>query len=457
MSGSAEHQHTSAAGGAATSAAGGAATSAAISATSAAGGDSRPPRRWHRRRNGRKLSPYWPVAVAEVIIAVVLGLFLPDFEADLHWSDGLSYDTSTAQSTLTAIAGGMFTLTGFVLTAVTLIVQSQSSRLLQSLNRTDKSPLLFGTFIATFMFALIVLGAVSSDQVPSISVTVALVLVLVCVALFLRLLVTFRRSLTVSGLVRTIGHNLRRIVDVMYPAPFDAATTPECQPPRETPDWTVRHAGNPGLFESFSERAAVRLATRTGALIRFVPAVGEFLVTGAVLAVGTGPEPPPARLRRLVRIQAERTLEQDPAYGIRILVDIAIRALSPAVNDPTSAVQALDQISDILHRLATRSLGDGSLHDKGGRPVVWYTAPTWQSYLDLATDEIMDYGKTSIQVTGAMRKMLGDLLTVIPPPRREAVAAKLAALGARPGRPQRRVKSMIQFVSQLLPSSVEKA
>jgi uncharacterized membrane protein len=223
-----------------------------------------------------RITRFWPLAVAEVAIAIIVALTLPDLEAHFHWDDGLDYDASTAQTTLAAIAGGMITLTGFVLTAVTLMVQtvqSQSSRLLQALNRTDKTPLLFGTFAATFTYALLVLSVVHGDDVPTISVTVALIMVLICTALFLRLLVTFRNTLTVGGLTRTIGGELRRLIGILYPTPF-------CAPDESLaaedladdglagggladddlaggePTWVFRHTGAPGVFQSFNERPA---------------------------------------------------------------------------------------------------------------------------------------------------------------------------------------------------------
>lgn len=368
-------------------------------------------------------------------MAIVVALTLPDLEAHYHWRDGLDYDASTAQATLAAIAGGMITLTGFVLTTVTLMVQTvqgQSSRLLQALNRTDKSPLLFGTFTATFTFSLLVLSVVHDNDVPTVSITVALALVLVCAGLFLRLLVTFRTTLTVGGLTSTIGAQMRGLIDALYPAPFGSA---ECDvapqpatPAEDQPTWVLRHGGQPGVFQAFNETAVVRLAAAAGSQIRFVPAIGDFVVTGSALATGAGPAPDLAALHKLVRVGASRTLEQDPAFGIRMLADIAIRALSSAVNDPTSAVQALDQIDDILHRLACRSLGDGLLHDPAGRVVVRYRAPTWDTFLSLAIDEILHYGAGSMQVTRRIRALLEDLLTSTPQARWPAVTGKLEAL-----------------------------
>ena len=150
--------------------------------------------------------------MAEVIVAIAVGLILPRLETHYRWSDGISYDVGTAQATLGAIAAGMITLTGFVLTAVPLIVQtvqSQSPRLMRMVDRTDQTPLLFGTFTATFTFALVALSQVSQNWVPNLSVTVALLLVLVSAGLFLRLLVTFRTTLTVGGLAKRIGNRLR--------------------------------------------------------------------------------------------------------------------------------------------------------------------------------------------------------------------------------------------------------
>jgi uncharacterized membrane protein len=373
--------------------------------------------------------------VAEVAAAIAAGLILPRLQFHFKWNDGVSYDVGTAQATLGAIAAGMITLTGFVLTAVTLIVQtvqSQSPRLMRMVDRTDKTPILFGTFTATFTFALVVLSQVRQNQVPDLSVLLSLLLLLVSVGLLLRLLATFHTTLTTGGLARAVGVQLRALIDVMYPARFDpaasAAAAGDSGKPLAASSWLIRHAGPPGVFQAFDEPAAVRLAGGTGTEIRFIPAVGDFLVTGAKLAAGTGPSPDAAKLRSLVRVGQLRTLEQDPAYGIRLLVDIALRALSPAVNDPTSAVQALDQLDDALERLVRRSLGDGRLLDDAGRVLVRFPAPQWDEFLALAIDEIIVDGAGSIQVTRRLRALLDDLLTNAPPARRPPVSARIATL-----------------------------
>ena len=119
-------------------------------------------------------------------------------------------------------------------------------------------------------------------------------------------------------------------------------------------------------------------------------------------------------MRRAFTTGNERTFEQDPQYPIRLLVDIAIRALSPAVNDPTTAVQALDQIEDLLRRLSHRSLGSGAYPDKHGEPRLFLPHPSWDDFLSLSFDEIRFCGATSVQVMRRMKALIADLIDSAP-------------------------------------------
>jgi uncharacterized membrane protein len=157
-------------------------------------------------------------------------------------------------------------------------------------------------------------------------------------------------------------------------------------------------------------------------------AVGDTVVEGMPLLRvhgGTGPLSERA-LRRFVKLGAERTFEQDPKYAIRLLVDVAIRALSPAINDPTTAVQALDQVEDLLVRLGRRSLDAGLSRDAQGKLRLVFPVPSWEDFVLLAFDEIRFYGASSIQVMRRMRALLQDLTEHVPPPRREALERYLA-------------------------------
>jgi uncharacterized membrane protein len=111
-----------------------------------------------------------------------------------------------------------------------------------------------------------------------------------------------------------------------------------------------------------------------------------------------------------IDLARERTFEQDPKYPIRLLVDIAIKALSPAINDPTTAVQAMVQIEDLLRRLGRRDLDAGHARDSDGVFRLIFPMPTWEDYLALAFDEIRQFGATSVQVMRRLRSALAGLM-----------------------------------------------
>jgi uncharacterized membrane protein len=126
----------------------------------------------------------------------------------------------------------------------------------------------------------------------------------------------------------------------------------------------------------------------------------------------------------------ERTFEQDPALALRVLADIALRALSPAVNDPTTAAQALDGLDSLLRRLASRELAIGPLTDATGNLRVVVNLPTWEEYVGLAVDEIISMGSGSLQVRRRLERLLEDLAALAPPQRRAAVERRLALVRA---------------------------
>src|SRR5205807_1906664 len=117
----------------------------------------------------------------------------------------------------------------------------------------------------------------------------------------------------------------------------------------------------------------------------------------------------------------QRTFEQDPKYAIRLLVDIAIRALSPAVNDPTTAVQAVDQIEDLLVRLGRRRLEIGEIRNAAGSLVLVCQVPTWEDFLRLAIDEIQACGAHSVQVVRRLKALFSDLIDALPAERHPAL------------------------------------
>jgi len=174
----------------------------------------------------------------------------------------------------------------------------------------------------------------------------------------------------------------------------------------------------------------VQLARDADALIALLPQVGDSLSPGDQLfRVHGGARPISGdALRGCVAVGPERTLEQDPRFVFRILVDIANKALSPAINDPTTAVLALDQIDHLLLFLGRRRLSDGRARDSGGNLRLLYDTPDWPNFVALAVSEIRHFGAGSIQVGRRLRAMLEHLIRELPENRWPPLQEELSLL-----------------------------
>lgn len=413
----------------------------------------RPPRRGgaaHRARRVRSQG----AALLLVGGGALLGWVLPEWDRNLP-TPGLGFDASTAQATLAAIAGGMITLAGFVVTAITLVVQTvqtMSPRLVGALGHFSRYLVLFGLLIGTALYALVALSHVHGRSVPRVSVTVAIALVLIDATVVLYLLSSLRHAVTGGGLARAVGRRLRTVIDQTCPAQAspaqasptraspaqarpagraDAAQYPSPQGREGAP--VIVHSGRPAVIFSIDETVLTRIAARHGVRVVLVHPVGDFIRSGETVAYleAGGTDCGRRTVRRVTacfHYGPNRTVEQDTGYGFRLLADIAIRALSPAVNDPTTAVQALDQIEDSLLRLAGRPLGPAWLTDAKGTPRVFCPAPDWAGLLSLALDETLLYGASNPQTVRRLHALLQRLLATAPAHRQPALTERSDAL-----------------------------
>jgi uncharacterized membrane protein len=283
-----------------------------------------------------------------------------------------------------------------------------------------------GIFTATFIYALGALAWVDrggSAKVPLLTVWLAIVLMLVSVVFFV-MLVERLGMLQIARVLAYAGDHGRAVIERNY-IRLEAPETEDAKGGEELPAVTqvLLHRGGPAVIQALDVRGLVALAAPRGAVVAMAFAVGDTVIDGMpLLRVHGGTRPLPERaLRRRVKLGAERTFEQDPKYAIRLLVDVAIKALSPAINDPTTAVQALDQVEDLLLRLGRRNLAVRGSRDAQGRIRLVFPLPSWEDFLVLAFDEIRFYGASSIQVMRRMRALLQDLMEHVPPERRAAL------------------------------------
>jgi uncharacterized membrane protein len=374
------------------------------------------------------------VPLLYAVVAVMLGLVLPRLEARFLPELAGRASAPAAMAILSAIASGMMALTGIVFSLAFVMVQfsatAYSPRLVLWLARSSIINHSIGIFTATFIYSLAAIAWVDrggSARVPPLTVWFAIVLLLASVVVFV-LLVERVGMLQVTRVLAFAGDAGRAVIERGYPPPDSsgprpgegATTSAGDELDRLPVTQTLAHRGPPAVIQAIDTSALVTLAARGGGIIALGAAVGDTVMEGMPLLRVQGSEGPllETRLRRAIALGPERTFEQDPKYALRLLVDVAIKALSPAINDPTTAVQALDQIEDLLLRLGQRRLDVGRIRDGGGRLRLVVPVPTWEDLLVLSLDEIRFCGANSIQVMRRMRALLQDLVEHVLPERR---------------------------------------
>jgi uncharacterized membrane protein len=368
--------------------------------------------------------------------AVLLGLLMPELDARRDVEAAPGSGIGTARDILSATATGMIAFTGFVVAGVLVVVQfaagQYSPRLVLWFRRDALTKHAIGCFLAAFVYALVALRQIEGEAAgfsPDITVAVALALLVGSCVLFLALLQRVTDRLRPRALFRAVAREGIRAARETYPvrlgddAPLDRSWA------SGDPQRVALH-GRPGVVTSFDRPALVAAATASGAVIELVPAVGEFVDPRGELLRVHGGRVDPGSLAGLVRVADERTIEQDPAFAMRIVADTAIRALSPAVNDPTTAVHALDVLEVLVRELAGRDLEASLARDAEGDVRLVWRSPSWEDVLDLAFAEIRHYGAGSVQICRRLRAVLEDLLASAPPPRHAAIEAQLLRLDA---------------------------
>jgi uncharacterized membrane protein len=282
----------------------------------------------------------------------------------------------------------------------------------------------------TFSFSL--LRQVGTTQVPNIGVSVAGLLLVACLVLFLLFFGRFVTRLRPVAVADLVARRAQRVIKTLD-RELESNAAQLADPIAGAPALVVTSARK-GAIQAVNLHGLIAWAETNDRLLVMRAGVGDFVSVGQpVVTVHGGGEVPPGASRRLLGMIAfgtERTVEQDPAFAIRIIVDIAVKALSAAINDPTTAVQAIDHLADTLTLLGSRRLNAPLMFLDGTRAArLAVPARTWADYLMLGVTEIREYGAaSSIQVARRLRSMLEDLRIAVRPEHRAAVDAELARL-----------------------------
>ena len=400
----------------------------------------------------RVLDQFWllPLAFALAAAGLALGAYQLDQALDTSFTLPFLFagGPEGARSLLSAIITSMISFTGLVFSITIVVLQLTSSqfspRVLRTFLRDRFTQVSLGVFVATFVYALVVLRGVRGTAelepfVPQVSVTLALGFVLASVVVFLAYIHHIAQSIRVATIIANIAADTHKAVERRH--------APNAEPIASVarPDGAgqIVAADQSGVVQRVDGQRLEELAGSHKTVICLLRAVGEFVPRGAPLAVVHG-----ARtfqlddLRTAVRLGQERTLEEDPGFGFRQLVDIAERALSPGVNDPTTAVQVIDALHDLLRHLAVRHLNPRQHLSQDGRLRVDVPQAGFADYVELAVAEIAFWGGDDQRIQRRLAVMLDDLRVAALPEHRAAVTQvwkrhghRVPAPAAPPDRP----------------------
>jgi uncharacterized membrane protein len=396
-------------------------------------------------------SSLWVVPFTAAAVAVGAAKMLTRIDREIPPDRDAWYlfggQADSARELLSTIASSLMSFTAIVFSITILVLQLASSqfspRVLRTFLEDRFTRFSLGVFIGSFVYALALLpevrGAAPGHEefVPALAIFIAFLVVLVAVGVFVGYIHHIAHSLRAVHIIRRIADGTRDTIEDMFPEAVASDPEPVDVSPSQPGAEVNAGSREAGVLASVDDEGLLALAIRFDVRIDLLPMMGDFIPRGAPLLRISGEragELDVSGLLSCIDITEERTPWQDPGFGFRQLVDIAERALSPAINDPTTAVQALDQLHDLLRTMVGRGFPAEKRLDSSGRVRLVVPHPGWEAYVHLALDEIRQYGCGSLQVMRRMRAVLDDLLSVAPPIRRAALEQQRALLDDAPKR-----------------------
>lgn len=380
----------------------------------------------------------WVLPAVSFIVALGLGALVSNVSVDTHAPLQRLLFQGTADDARTLLLG----ITGTVITVIALVLgltlvalqlssTQYSPRVLRNFLRDRPNQVFLSVIVATFAYSMAGLYTVGvssgrrTASYPQLAVSVAIVLLFASLGALIFFLDHLAHSIQIDRLMTVVQGATIQVLTQEPPG-----LGPRSRPGRapEAPVWAVAiHARKDGYLQTIHPELLLPLAERLEVTVRIVPLVGDHIVPGRPIAyawrssIEQQPPDPQAlsdAVHQSLRIGFERTLQQDVRFGVRQLVDIALRALSPAVNDPYTGIQAIHRLSVVLCALAPRLLGDYLVAGREGSAGVVVHAPSFEDYVDLACGLIRRYGASEPTVTAALLQMLQDVQAMVTDPER---------------------------------------
>ena len=377
---------------------------------------------WGRvRRVGSYVrSSLWTVPLLAIPIAMIATRLVHWLDAQREWTL-LGFGLAGAQAMLEAATTATLSFLVFTFGSLLVAIQVASGQLTPriiatTLLRDNVVRYTVGLFMLTFIFVQSVADRIDS-KVHQLPLFVAAALSLACFAAFLYLIDYAARLLRPISILTRVGNEGLAVIKSVYPNPSLGPGLPKSQRHKlAPPDRVVKHQGTSGIVLAVDfERLKSEAGTSHG-VIELVPQVGDFVGIDEPLfnLYGGAHTVEDDVLRSAVELGSERTMEQDPTFAFRIVIDIALKALSPAINDPTTAVLAIDQLHRLLRAVGTRHLRTDEILDASGQLLVIVRTPNWDDFVQLAFSEIRACGANNLQIVRRLRAMIENLNETLP-------------------------------------------
>ena len=335
-------------------------------------------------------SSLWIVPIVAILLELIAVRLLHNLDAWLGWQfRGLGVQGAEAllQTIITLTISFLVFTFGSLLVAIQVASGQMTPRIIATtLLRDNVVRYSVGLFVFTLIFATTTLGR-TDKTVHQLPVFVAGVLGLISMAVFLYLIdyaARLLRPVSILGRVAEIGIN---VIKSVYRQPTKGPQAPAASDRSlDLPERTIFHEDKGEIVLAINLEALVAEAEAAEGIIEFVPHVGDFIGAGEPLFMlyGGAGAIDDHKLRAAVAVGPERTMEQDPTFAFRILVDIGLKALSPAINDPTTAVLAIDQLHRLLRLAGQRHLHNDEIHDGAGRVRLIFRTPNWDDFVHLS-------------------------------------------------------------------------
>jgi uncharacterized membrane protein len=379
-------------------------------------------------------SALWIIPFFALLLEQVVGALAQALDTRLAWK-GLGFGVEGAQALLNAIT--TLTLSFIVFTFGSLLVAIQVASgqytpriIATTLLRDNVIRYTVGLFVFTFLFGIRDLGRTETTVHQFVAI-IAGFLALSCIVAFLFLIDYAARLLRPVSLVQRVGQYGLAVMESVYPERCpEARSIARSQLSPGPAERTILHRDKSAIVVAVNVETLVAEAEKAKGVIEFVPQVGDFVGSGEPLFLlhGGAEAVQERKLRASIVFGPERTMEQDPLFAVRILVDIANKALSKAINDPTTAVLAIDQLQRLLRSAGTRNLRTDQILNQAGKLRVIFRTPNWEDFVHLAFSEIRFYGVENMQIARRLRAMIVNLTDTLPAQRHSALCKELELL-----------------------------